>query len=280
MAANDAPASKKGGESQSLSVVVPFWNEEENARHTVSALMEICEGLLEAGALGGFELLLVDDASTDATGRILESLAKQDRRLRVLRHSKNRGLGGALKTGFAEARGSLVLYTDADLPVDPMELERALRLLRLYDAHIVSAYRLDRTPEGLKRVVYSVCYNLLTRLLFGLRLRDVNFAFKLFRRDILDRMVLRSEGSFVDVELLARAHRLGYRAIQFGADYIVRQRGTSSLGSWSVVFKVIKELLRLFWEVRRTEALPAGVLRAGAPRPEGLVLATPQPPVS
>jgi glycosyltransferase involved in cell wall biosynthesis len=244
-------------------VVIPLWNEQDNAQHTVDAFVEVCGQLVAEGALEAFEILLVDDGSTDATPQLLDALAALDTRLCVLHHPKNRGLGSALRTGFARAQGRLVLYTDADLPVDPAELSRALRLLRLYDAHLVTAYRLDRTPEGLRRACMGAVYNLVSRTLFGLKMRDVNFAFKLFRREILENLSLKSEGSFVDLELMARANRLGYRAIQFGTDYIARQRGTSTLGSWRVVFHVAGELMRLFREVRRTEALPPELLGTG-----------------
>ena len=105
--------------------------------------------------------------------------------LRVVHHPTNRKLGGSLKTGFATATGDLVLYTDADLPFDLVEVSKAVRLLRIYEADVVSAYRHDRTGEGPRRLVYSYAYNHLVRLAFGLRIRDVNFAFKLLRREVL-----------------------------------------------------------------------------------------------
>ena len=86
-----------------------------------------------------------------------------------MHHERNRKLGGSLKTGFENTRGELVLYTDADLPFDMAEAAKAVRLMRIYQADIVSAYRLDRTGEGLRRLVYSYVYNHLVQLLFGLR---------------------------------------------------------------------------------------------------------------
>jgi glycosyltransferase involved in cell wall biosynthesis len=94
---------------------------------------------------------------------------------------RNRKLGGAMKTGFAAATGDVILYTDADLPFDMAELPRAVRLMREYDVDIVSAYRFDRTGEGSLRSVYTFAYNLLIKTLFGVRARDINFAFKLCR---------------------------------------------------------------------------------------------------
>jgi glycosyltransferase involved in cell wall biosynthesis len=168
----------------------------------------------------------------------------------------NRKLGGSIKSGFEAATGSLVLYTDADLPFDMAELAKAVRLLRIYDADVVSAYRFDRTAEGSLRFVYSFVYNHLVRLALGVRVRDVNFAFKLVRRDVLDRIELQSEGSFIDVELLARAERLGYHVIQFGVDYFPRHRGVSTLSSPSVIVKIVREMYALGRDLRAIEPLP------------------------
>jgi glycosyltransferase involved in cell wall biosynthesis len=246
----------------SLTVFFPAWNEEELIVRAVTAGRELCERLQAAGEIGDHEILVVDDASTDGTGKLADELADEDPAVRVVHHEVNRKLGGALKTGFAEARGDLVLYTDADLPFDMRDVEKALRLLRLYEADIVSPYRLDRTAEGPRRTVYSFAYNHLVRWAFGLRLRDVNFAFKLIRRRVLDHVTLESEGSFIDVELLANAQRLGFGIIQFGVDYFPRTRGVSTLSSLSVIRKMMVEMGRLAPEIRRIEPLPASVLEA------------------
>ncbi len=162
----------------------------------------------------------------------------------------NRQLGGCIKTGFANARGELVLYTDADLPCDLAELRKACRLLRYYSADIVSAYRHDRTGEGPRRAVYSWIYNWLITLVFDLHVRDVNFAFKLCRRSIFDKLELVSEGSFIDAELLIRAQALGYRVIQFGVDYFPRSVGVSTLSSGSVIACIFREMLAQARELR------------------------------
>ncbi len=136
-------------------------------RRTVAAAREAGERLVGDGHVAGFEIVLVDDASTDGTGKIADELAHDDPRIEVVHHPENRTLGGALKSGFAAATGDLVLYTDADLPCDLIEVDKALRLLRLYDADIVSAYRFDRTAEGPQRTVYSFVYNHLVRWALG-----------------------------------------------------------------------------------------------------------------
>jgi hypothetical protein len=141
------------------------------------------------------------------------------------------------------------------------ELHKAVRLMRVYDADIVSAYRFDRTGEGVRRLLYSYVYNHLVQAAFGLRLRDMNFAFKVVRRTVLDHVELKSEGSFIDVELLARAQRLGFHIVQFGVDYFPRTRGISTLSSNAVIVKILREMVELRGELAALEPLPEHVRR-------------------
>jgi glycosyltransferase involved in cell wall biosynthesis len=233
-----------------LTVFFPMWNEEAMAATTVEAAHTVCGRLVSEGELVDYEVLLIDDGSTDGTGPIIDRLAAADPHVRVVHHDANRGLGAGIKTGFREARGNVVLYTDADLPADLAEVRKALRLLRIYDADVVSAYRHDRTGEGTKRVVYSFAYNWLVRLAFGLQVRDVNFAFKLCRREVLEKIPLSSEGSFIDAELLIRARKAGFEIIQFGVDYFPRTRGESSLASGSTIVKILREMRSLSADLR------------------------------
>ena len=249
---------------ESLTIFFPAWNEQDTIERAVTAAIEAAEDLIDRGEISSFEVLIIDDASTDSTPQIADALAAKDERVRVVHHLQNRKLGGSLKTGFAQARGELVLYTDADLPFDMAELHKAVRLLRIYEADIVSAFRFDRTGEGPRRLVYSYVYNHLVQLLLGLRLRDMNFAFKLVRRSVLDHVELRSEGSFIDVELLARAQRLGYQIVQFGVDYFPRTRGISTLSSNAVILHLLREMVELRGELAALRPLPDDVRRGTA----------------
>jgi glycosyltransferase involved in cell wall biosynthesis len=246
---------------EDLTIFFPMWNEEATIERALAAAFEAGDDLVARGEIGSYEVLVVDDASTDDTGAIADKLAGEHPNVRVVHHERNRKLGGSLKTGFENARGELVLYTDADLPFDMAEAAKAVRLMRIYQADIVSAYRLDRTGEGLRRLVYSYVYNHLVQLLFGLRVRDMNFAFKLVRRRVFDHIRLESEGSFIDVELLARAQRLGFHIVQFGTDYFPRTRGISTLSSNSVIAKIIGEMVTLRNELQSLDRLPTSELR-------------------
>jgi glycosyltransferase involved in cell wall biosynthesis len=243
---------------ETLTIFFPMWNEEAYIERTLGAAKEVADELVAAGSIADYELIVVDDASTDLTGKIADEMAAADRHVRVVHHPVNRKLGGSMKTGFAAATGDLVLYTDADLPFDMAELHKAIRLLRYYEADIVSAYRFDRVGEGPSRAIYTFFYNILIRRLFGVRMRDINFAFKLCRREVFQHVELRSEGSFIDAELIIRARKLGFEVIQFGVDYFPRTRGESTLSSLSVIKRIVVEMFTLRRELRDLAPLPRG----------------------
>ncbi len=241
-----------------VSVFFPMWNEEEYIERAVAAAAGTCRELVDAGHVRDYEIIVVDDASTDRTPQIADALAAADPHVRVVHHPTNRKLGGSMRSGFEAATGDVVLYTDADLPFEMRELVRALRVLQTYEVDIVSAYRLDRTGEGPRRAVYSFLYNGLIRAMFGMRVRDVNFAFKLVRREVLDHVTLRSEGSFIDAELLVRAQKAGFQVLQIGVDYFPRTRGVSTLSSLGVIRTMLAEMWTLRRELRTLPARPGG----------------------
>jgi len=222
-----------------------MWNEEEYLERALSAGRELCDVLIADGEIETYELIIIDDASTDKTPQIADAAAAVDPRVIVVHHPVNRKLGGSIKSGFSAATGDIVLYTDADLPCDMREVRNAIRLMNQYEADIVSAYRFDRTGEGYVRVIYSMFYNLMVRVLFGVRFRDINFAFKLCRKSVFDQIELESEGSFIDAELIVSAKKLNMSVVQFGVDYFPRTRGVSTLSSPSVIIKILREAFKL-----------------------------------
>ncbi len=225
-----------------ISVVLPMYNEEENIEAAVAMARRVLEPLSE----GDYEIVIVDDGSTDRTGEIAEELAAADPRIRPFHHDTNRTLGATIRTGLTHSRGELVLYTDADLPCDLAYLNDAIPLLN--EADVVIGYRTGRR-ESLKRWLYSSAYNRLTRWLLGIHVRDINFAFKLFTRPVVDAMELRAEGSFIDAEMLAEAQRLGFRIAEIPVVYTPRQAGCSTLARPRVIIDIIREMFT-YWRRR------------------------------
>ena len=228
-----------------VTIVIPMFNEVENIAHAIGCAV----GALERYT-GGYEIVVVDDASTDDSVSVVEMLAMVNPNIRLLRHEHNRKLGGTLRTGFAAARMDQVLYMDADLPFDPDILGRAMAALAVTRADVIAGYRLDRTTEGFLRTVYSLAYNTLIGVLFGWPHRDINFSFKLLRREVLEAVELRSEGSLIDAELIVKAKNLGFVIQQLGLDYFPRTRGNSTLSSPRVIFKILRELITLYPDMR------------------------------
>ena len=233
------------GVRPSISVVVPMYNEEDNIEHALAVATDALSQFASS-----HEIVVVDDASTDRSPEIVRRLAVADPRIRVVRHERNQKLGGSLRDGFAATGKELVLYMDADLPWDPREIGRALSAMDVTRADMIAAYRYDRTGEGLRRAIYSYVYNGVIGVLFGWPHRDINFAFKLMRREVLDAVELRSEGSLISAELVTKTKNLGFTVQQIGLDYFPRSRGRSTLSSVGVILKILRELVRLYPEMR------------------------------
>jgi glycosyltransferase involved in cell wall biosynthesis len=237
----------------SISIVLPMFNERDYVRKTVGLATRTLDTITD-----DYEIIIVDDASTDGCGEIADRLAEENPRIKLLHHEVNSKLGITLRDGFARAEKDVVIYSDMDIPFDFEEIKKALRVMDLTDCDIVTVYRHDRTSEGLIRTLYSAGYNFLIRILFGVRVRDINFSFKLIKRSILNSIALESTGSLIDAELIIKASRKGYRTSQFGIDYFPRFTGKSTLSSPAVIFNILKEMvglrLKLFKENRGIES--------------------------
>ncbi len=232
----------------SLSLFLPAWNEEEYVERTVNRARKVLDRLSD-----DWEIIVVNDASTDRTREIAEGLSRADARVRCVSHEVNQKLGGAMKTGFASSTKDVVIYSDMDLPFDLNELERALHLMDYLEADMICAFRLDRTSEGPKRIVYSFVYNFLIRSLFDVFVKDINFSFKVVHRRVLESLELKSQGSFIDAELVVKAIRNGFKVFQMGVDYFPRTRGVSTLASPQVIAKMVRELGDLYGETRNPQ---------------------------
>lgn len=226
----------------SVSVFFPCYNEQGNVGRTVENALRVLEKLN-----ADFEIIVVDDGSSDQTGRIADEIAGRDKRVKVVHHDHNRGYGAALQSGFAAATKELVFYTDGDGQFDMNEMPPLLPLMEHWD--IVSGYRLNRR-DPLIRKLNGWAWTKLVCLLFGLKIRDVDCAFKLYKREIFDRIELSSTGALIDAEVLARAARKGYRITQKGVHHYPRTAGVQSGANLRVVLRAFKELFKLHRQIR------------------------------
>ena len=230
----------------SISVFFPCYNEQENVTGSVKKALEVLEKLKT-----DFEIIIINDGGTDDTGRIADNIASQNSRVKVVHHPTNLGYGAALQSGFKAATKELVFYTDGDGQFDISELPPLLPLMKQYD--IVSCYRLNR-QEGLIRKINGWCWTKLVCWLFGMKIRDIDCAFKLYKREIFDNIKLSSTGALIDTEILAKALRRGYRVTQEGVHHYPRVAGSQTGAKMSVIFRAFKELFKLYEQIKNEKA--------------------------
>jgi len=221
-----------------LTLVLPAFNEAHAIEHSVR---DAAAALANLGI--PYEVLVVDDGSTDETAVIVGGLVRELPQVRVLSLGKNAGYGAALRHGFRAAQFELLAFTDADGQFDLRELSRLLPLAQSFD--MVCGYRIDRQDHW-TRLVYSWGYNLLVRLLLGTRVRDCDCALKIFRRDQILALELESNGFFFNGELLAKARLAGHTVTEVGVSHFPRVRGESKV-SILHIFPVFATLLRFWW---------------------------------
>jgi glycosyltransferase involved in cell wall biosynthesis len=233
---------EKNKSIDSISVFFPCFNEQDNVERTVNKALAVLEKIgLE------FEVIIVDDGSRDATGAIADSLAQQNPKIKVVHHQTNLGYGAALRSGFKTASKQLVFYTDGDGQFDISEMPPLLPLMKQYD--IVSCFRLNR-QDNLIRRINGFCWTKLVCILFGLKLKDIDCAFKLYKRQIFDDIRLSSTGALIDTEILARAGRKGYTITQRPVHHFPRKAGKQTGANLKVIFRAFKELFKLYRQIQ------------------------------
>jgi glycosyltransferase involved in cell wall biosynthesis len=226
-----------------LSLVFPVFDEEEN-------LETLLETALATGArlASDLEIVIVDDGSRDRSAEIIDRWQRSDVRIRAIRHPDNRGYGAALRAGLREARGDLVFFSDADLQFDLTDLEKLLDHTDEFD--IVAGYRWPRQDPWPRRWL-AWGWGRLMRLLFGLRVRDIDCAFKVFRRAAIESMPIASLGAFVNTEILVRAEAAGCRIHEVRVTHRRRRFGQQSGARPRTILRALVEMATLYRELRR-----------------------------
>jgi len=222
-----------------LSVVLPAYNEEPN----IERVVRDCATYLET-RVPDYELVVVNDGSADRTGEILRGLTVQYPRLHPQHHPQNRGYGAALRTGFDAATKPFVFYMDGDGQFDIRDLDLLLPLAT-DDRHIVTGYRIDRSDPFIRRLNAKLFGNFLVRVMLGVRVRDLNCAFKIIPKRVLDSIVLESTGALINAELYGRAVRCGFGIKEVGVHHYPRTAGTQTGAHLSVIARAFYDLFRL-----------------------------------
>jgi glycosyltransferase involved in cell wall biosynthesis len=241
-----------------LSWFFPAHNEEANLEGLVEEALATLPLIADT-----FEIIAVNDGSRDRTGEIADRLAAAHPGIvRVIHHETNRGYGGALRSGFENARYELLCLTDGDRQFRVADLARLTERLAAPDhPDVVVGYRIKRADPFI-RIAYARTYKLANRIFFGLRVRDVDCACKLFRREALEGVRVESGGAFFSAELLIRILQLGRSIAEVGVPHYARTAGSPTGAKPSVIWRAVKD----FWGLRlRLWANRRAALRRGRP---------------
>ena len=230
------------GRRESLTIFFPAYHDWGTIASMVTVAHATARSLTD-----DFEVIVVNDASPDHLGEVLEELCTvYPETFRVVVHEKNRGYGGALKSGFAAATKELIFYTDGDAQYDVREL--ALLWARREGADLVNGYKIRRS-DPFHRVVVGRAYHWFTRTIFRLPVRDVDCDFRLIRRTVFDRVKLEYDSGLICVELMTRVHRAGFRIDQVPVHHFHRMHGRSQFFNFSRVARVLVGMLGFWWKV-------------------------------
>jgi len=243
-----------------LSLVFPVFDEADNIGKVLDDAVALAPRLA-----GSFEIVVVDDGSRDGSAAIVEAWREREPRIALVRHEANRGYGAALRAGLREARGELVFFSDADLQFDLDEISTLLAHATEFD--VVAGYRMPRRDPWLRRAL-AAGWGFLMNRLFGLGVRDIDCAFKVFRRHVLEAIPIASVGAFINTEILVRARQAGFRIHQVPVTHRRRLHGRQSGARPRVILRALFELAILARELRRpvaaATATPEGPRLVGA----------------
>ena len=245
-----------------LSVVIPAFNEELNV---VPVLEETLRVLSAEAAMGPFEIIVVNDGSRDGTGARAEEYAARHSNVRVMHHPENRGIGAALRTGYAAARGQWVVATCADGEVPVSDVVELMK--RTPDADLVVSAR-QRQPGSGKRQLFSRIYHRLTNLLVGFDLSGMEGIY-LIRRDVLDDLALTSSTPLLNLEIIMQCVARGCRIARGEMHVLPRLSGQSKMATWRSILKIILETLKFRLALMRSKIIrrPGGARRAPPTHP-------------
>lgn len=233
----------------SLSVFFPCINEEGNIEKTVKGAEEVLKKLKLK-----YEIIIVNDGSTDATGKIAERLAQENPNIRVIHHLKNLGYGEALKSGFYNARYDTIVYTDGDGQFDFSEVTKFLDKIEDYD--LVLGYRIKR-QDPFFRILFKKGWRLSLWTFFALTLKDVDCGFKMVTKEVLEKIphLESTRGAMINAELAIKAKTAGFKIAEVGVNHYPRLSGNPTGANLRVIIRSFLDLLRLWWKLKNQKLL-------------------------
>jgi glycosyltransferase involved in cell wall biosynthesis len=246
----------------SLSIFFPAYND----AGTIASLALIAH-MTARQITDDYEVIVVNDGSPDHTGALLDEMAQHFPWLKVVHHPKNRGYGGALRTGFETASKDLIFYTDGDAQYDPRELSKLYEAFGP-DVDFVNGIKIGRS-DPFHRIVIGRVYHNFVRFMFGLRLQDVDCDFRLMRRSVFEKVVLTRSSGVICVELMKKVQDHGYRIAQVPVHHFHRTYGKSQFFNFPRVGRTLLDLMRLWLELvvrkthlkKKTDVAPEKALR-------------------
>jgi glycosyltransferase involved in cell wall biosynthesis len=246
-----APLDEGSKSVPTLTVIFPAFNEEQNIAATVESA---CETLPQLALQ--WEIIIVNDGSWDSTSKVCDQLVNAHPHVRVIHHSRNRGYGAALKSGVSAARHELIFFTDSDGQFTVTELPKFIEYAKQFD--IVTGYRAKRNDPP-HRIVNALGWNLLVRIVLGIHIRDIDCAYKLFRRAVFERIQIRSIGAMVNTEIMAQAMKFGMRLKEVEVSHFPRRFGRPTGANIKVIFKAFRELFKLWWKLKLIDPDQEGI---------------------
>lgn len=222
----------------SLSLFYPCYNEEKNVESAIINALEVLPKVANK-----YEIIIVNDGSGDKTRKFAENMATAHKEVKVINHPQNRGYGAALKTGFANSQYEWVFFTDGDLQFDLNQIGEFLPFTNAYQ--VIIGYRPHRA-EGRMRALNARLFKVFVDLLFRLRVKDIDCAFKLINNEALKKISLESDGAMISAELLYKLKKAGYKFKQLPVKHYPRKHGSPTGSNLKVIIKAGKEMIRLY----------------------------------